>query len=41
VELFEIFDSKTGEKISEIAFDLFPRDGKSSGAFMAHSYSGI
>jgi Zn-dependent oligopeptidase len=41
VELFEIFDSKTGEKISEIAFDLFPREGKHPGAFMTQSYSGI
>ncbi len=41
VELFEIFDTKTKEKISEIAFDLYPRDGKHKGAFMTHIYSGF
>ncbi len=34
VELFEVFDKKSKEKISEIAFDLFPREGKHPGAFM-------
>lgn len=34
VESFEVFDKKTKKKISEISFDLFPREGKHSGAFM-------
>jgi peptidyl-dipeptidase Dcp len=41
VELFEIYDKKNKEKISEIAFDLFPRDGKHPGAFKMSLYLGF
>lgn len=41
VEFFEIFDTKSREKISEIIFDLFPRDGKHQGGFMLNIFTGM